>query len=195
MKDNSNQIILPERLVSSVDLSRTIRELEAVDESLRQARLRKAGESTKLARSSTTLEELARLNNVALTDDNQREQLIQLLRAFHKHAPRIHMSLAAEPSGRFVQRIVTWMRQNVNPVLLVEVGLQPTLAAGCQIRTSNKIFDMSLRHRFEENKHMLVEKIREVEAQASSQADAEVQAVIAAATAVPQSQAPAGGSQ
>lgn len=157
-----NQITLPERLVSSVDLSRTLRELQAIDESLRQAELRRPGEPTKLARSSTTLEDLARVNNISLTDKVQREQLIGVLKAFNLHAPRIHVSVAVEPSAAFIQRITLWMRTNINPVLLIEIGLQPTLAAGCMIRTNNKIFDMSLRHRFAENHHLLFEKISEV---------------------------------
>jgi hypothetical protein len=152
-------IKLPDQLISSVDLSRILRELEALDDSLHQMKLRKPGQPTKLARSSVTLEDLARLNKVALTDDVQRGQLLKLLQAFHHHAPRIHMSLAAEPSAQFLKNVTAWLRANVSPVILLEVGLQPTLAAGCVIRTNNKVFDMSLRHRFTENRHMLAEKI------------------------------------
>lgn len=156
------QIVLPERLVSSVDLSRIIRELEAVDESLRQTALRKPGEATKLARSSVTLEELARSNKVQLTDEAQRSQLLALLHGFMKHAPRIHMSLATEPSAKFTRKIIIWMRKNIHPLILLETGLQPTMAAGCMVRTNNKIFDMSLRHRFAENRGLLVQKIAEI---------------------------------
>jgi hypothetical protein len=154
-----NQIQLPDRLISSVDLSRTLRELKALDDSLHQAELRKPGEPTQLARSSATLEELAQINNIALTDKAQREQLIAIMQAFYEHAPRVHMSVAVEPSARFTQQVTIWMRKNINPVLLIEVGLQPTLAAGCMLRTSNKIFDMSLRHRFIESRHILFEKL------------------------------------
>lgn len=163
-KKATDQIVLPEQLTSSVDLSRLIRELEALDESLRQAQLRKPGTPTKLAKTSATLEDLARQNDIALTDQKQREQLIKLLDAFLQHAPRVHMSLAAEPSGAFVRKVVVWMRANLHPLILLEVGLQPTLAAGCMVRTENRMFDMSLRHRFTENRHMLVEKIREMNA-------------------------------
>lgn len=159
------QIILPERLISSVDLSHLVRELAALDESLRQASLRQPGEPTKLARSGVTLEELARLNNVQLTDQSQRAQLLELLQAFQKHAPRIHMSLATEPSAKFTRKITIWLRANVHPLLLLEVGLQPNLAAGCIVRTNNKLFDMSLRHCFTENRGMLVQKIAEVSAE------------------------------
>lgn len=156
------QIKLPEQLVSSVDLSRVIRELEALDESIRQANLRKPGEPTKLSRSSITLEDIARLNKIALTDEKQRSELLTAMKAFLQYAPRIHMSVAAEPSPKFNQRVLVWLRENIHPLVLLEIGLQPTLAAGCIVRTDNKLFDMSLRHRFKENRHLLVEKISEV---------------------------------
>lgn len=179
----TEQIVLPERLVGSVDLSRLIRELEAVDESLRQTELRKPGEATKLTRSSTTLEELARANKVQLTDETQRTQLLALLHGFKDHAPRIHMSLATEPSAKFTRKIIIWMRKNVHPLILLEVGLQPTLAAGCMVRTNNKIFDMSLRHRFTENRGLLVQKIAEIGQKVEAKAEA-------AAVQAPASSAP-----
>lgn len=181
------QIVLPERITSSVDLSRLIRELEAVDESLRQAELRKPGEATKLARSSVSLEDLARVNNIQLTDTTQRTQLLALLHGFKDHAPRVHMSLATEPSAKFTRKIVIWMRKNIHPLMLLEVGLQPTLAAGCIVRTENKLFDMSLRHRFTENRGLLVQKIIEV----GQKAEAAVVAAAVQAPVAPTSLAPA----
>ena len=160
---DSGQISLPDRLASPGDLARVTRELEALDDSLYQAGLRKPGQPTKLARSSATLEELARLNGVSLLDAKQRAQLIELLHALLEHAPHVRMSLAAEPSGRFVQEVIVWMRGNIHPTVLVEIGLQPSLAAGCMLRTPNKVFDMSLRHRFEEQRHLLAEKIGETD--------------------------------
>lgn len=156
------QIIFPERLVSTVDLSRLVRELEAVDETLSQMELGSPGEETKLARHSVTLEEIASLNKVQLTDSLQRTQFLTLLHGFQKHAPSIHMSLATEPSAKFIQKIIVWMRSNIHPLILLEIGLQPTLAAGCMLRTNNKMFDMSLRHRFTENRGLLVQKISEI---------------------------------
>lgn len=161
-QNTQDQIILPERLTSSVDLARLIRELSALDESLRQAKIRKPGAPTQLSRSSQTLEELARVNNVHLTDDVQRTQLLELLTAFQAHAPRVHMGLATEPTAAFTRKIVIWMRANIHPLVLLEVGLQPTIAAGCTIRTNNKFFDMSLRNHFANNRELLIQKITEI---------------------------------
>lgn len=162
-KNNKGHVILPQQLISSVDLSRITRELEALDDSLHQANLRKPGQPTKLSRSSLTLEDLARLNDVSVLDTAQRSQFIKLLHALYEHSPRIRMSLASEPSGTFVQKITVWLRANIHPTLLLEIGLQPTLSAGCSVRTYNKVFDMSLRHRFEENRNLLIKKIKETD--------------------------------
>lgn len=171
MSDNDNeQIVLPERLVSSVDLSRIRRELADLDDSISQANLRQPGQPTKLARSSRTLEDLAGANNIQLTDDTQRAQLKDLLDALNQHAPRIHMGLASEPNANFVKKITGWMRANIHPLVLLEIGLQPSIAAGCTIRTSNKMFDMSLRHHFTDNRHLLLQKIAEVGQRAEDEA-------------------------
>ncbi len=162
------QIVLPVELVSSIDLSRMVRELTALDESINQTALRAPGEPTRLARTGVTLEELASANKVLLTDQKQRTQLLELLKGFQKHAPRIHMSLAAEPTAKFTQKIVIWMRKNIHPLALLEVGLQPNIAAGCIVRTNNKMFDMSLRHCFTEKRLLLVEKIAEIGQQTST---------------------------
>lgn len=156
------QISLPEQVVSSVDLVRVLRELEEVDESLRQNKLRKPGSPTKLARSSTTLEELASNNKVTLTDEKQRDQLITVLKGFMQHAPRIHMSVAAEPTANFKKDVIIWLRKNIHPLTLLEIGLQPNLAAGCVVRTNNKVFDMSLRNRLHQERSRLYEEISDV---------------------------------
>jgi hypothetical protein len=160
MSEKSKQFVLPESLISLIDLSRTMRELVALDESLYQANLRAAGEPTaKVNRSSRILEDIAASNGVSLLDAGHRSELIAALKNFDKNAQRIHMSFAVEPSAKFTRNIIIWLRQNIHPLLLLEIGLQPTLAAGVMVRTNNKVFDMSLRHHFAENRHLLYEKI------------------------------------
>lgn len=153
------QILFPDQLVSPVDLSRVLRELTALDDSLYQANIREPGQSVKLARSSATLEELARINNASLLDPEHRKRIIEILKVLREHAPKIHISFAVEPSAAFTREVTAWLRRNIHELMLLDVGLQPTLAAGCMVRTDNKVFDMSLRHRFEESRHLLYETI------------------------------------
>lgn len=152
-------IILPLRLVTSVDLARVARELKTLDDWLTQAGLRQTGKPVSAPKTSTTLEELAAANNVSLLEAADRERLIALLADFSEHAPRIHMSFAVEPSASFLNRMIVWLRTNINPHILLEIGLQPTLAAGCSVRTVNKMFDLSLRHRFVDSRPLLVQSI------------------------------------
>ena len=165
MPEPKAAFVLPENLISSIDLHRTVRELAALDESFYQASVRVPGQSVKLARSSQILEDLAAVNGVSLLDMSQRGELLAALKSYTPNAPRIHMSFAAEPSAKFSARMVIWLRQNIDPLILLEIGLQPTLAVGCSVRTNNRVFDMSLRHRFREQRHILREKIAEAPVQ------------------------------
>ncbi len=153
---------IPVRLVTTVDMSRTLRELKKLDDWLHQSELRTPGKPVKPPKTSASLEEIASLNKVSLLDAKHREQLIAVMSALNDHAPRIHMSVATEPSPKFLEEVIVWLRANINPVLLMEVGLQPNLAAGCSVRTSNKLFDMSLRNRFTESRSKLVESIKAI---------------------------------
>lgn len=184
-QEATSAIKLPKRLVTSVDLSRSLRELKNLDDSLNQAAIRAPGTSVSLPKTSATLEELATANNVSLLDKNQREQLVGVLSAFSVHAPRIHMSFAVEPSAQFLDKMITWLRANINPVLLLEVGLQPTLAAGCTVRTQNKIFDLSLRNRFIEQRQKLIESIEAVAAPAVAQQPTAATATVSTGAAPP----------
>jgi hypothetical protein len=161
-EDKNTGFRLPERLITMVDLNRTLRELKYLDDWLKQASIRSGGQEVKAPKTSATLDAVASLNNVSLLDENQRGQLINLLQGFKDSAPKIHMSFAVEPSAYFLNKVVVWLRANINPVILIEVGLQPALAAGCSVRTANKLFDMSLKNRFVDSRPFLIKSIEEI---------------------------------
>lgn len=152
-------INLPQRLVTTVDLARVMRELKMLDDWLNQAALRETGKPVSPPKTSATLEDVAMTNDISLLESTDRQKLLVLLKVFSDHAPKIHMSFAVEPSAAFLQRMISWLRTNINPLILLDVGLQPTLAAGCTVRTTNKLFDLSLRHRFVDSRPLLVESI------------------------------------
>lgn len=156
-----NAIEFPGKLSGAIDLARIIRELDVLSQSLQQASIRTPGENVQLPKTSKLLEEVAALNKVSLLDSNQREQFLDLLKSIKNHAPVIHIAFATEPSSQFVSKITSWMRSNISPIILVDVGLQPAITAGCTVRTTNKVFDMSLRHRFAESRGVLVKKLTE----------------------------------
>jgi F0F1-type ATP synthase delta subunit len=75
------------------------------------------------------------------------------------HAPLLHISFASEPSTKALEAILVWMRANIHPQTLLQVGLQPNIAAGCVLRTPSKVFDLSMRSYLQKQESYLVELI------------------------------------
>jgi F0F1-type ATP synthase delta subunit len=61
----------------------------------------------------------------------------------------------------FISKIISWFRKEVNPQILLQVGVQPNITAGCVLRTPNKYFDLSLKQRMLQNKDSLAQKLNE----------------------------------
>lgn len=156
----SQEFILPLRIVSRIDLNRLTRELEDLNDFLTQGAVRQPGTPMNLPKLTSLLEEVAATNRISLLDKPAREQLSAVLQKLKNGAPEIHISFAADPPGPFVQKILEWFRREVNPWVLLQIGLQPNIAAGCVLRTPNRYFDLSLRRHFASNKAILIERIR-----------------------------------
>lgn len=136
---------LPNTVVSKTDALRLVREIEAVDDFFTQAKIREAGARVVPPRSSQLLEEVAKLNGINLLEEQPRKSLKLQLKNVVQDAPVVHISFAANPSPRFMSEIADWFRKEIDPHILLQVGLQPSIAAGCVVRTTNKFFDLSLR--------------------------------------------------
>ena len=151
---------LPVFINSPADVMRLRREVSVLDEYLRQESLRHADQSpSQLPAMSRLLEELTTANNVNLLDPTVRQQLLDFLVNLQTNAPVIYISFAVDPSPAFMQKIVQWFRQNIHPAVLVRVGLQPNIAAGCILRTTNRYYDCSLRERLKRSRTALVEAL------------------------------------
>lgn len=157
-------LVLPITLVDIVDAKQALRELEAVEDFLKQAAAREPGKQPRLPRTSRTLEDLAKLNKLNLLIADQRQIVTNFLKRLLAEAPVIHISFAGDPSAVFTSKIVTWFRQEIHPYTLVLVGLQPSIAAGCVLRTTNKYFDLSLRRHFVANRQLLIDSLARLHA-------------------------------
>lgn len=150
--------VLPSLIVSPTDVSRVRRELEALDAYMEAQALRETGAPmARMPKTSRLLDDLATLNKLNLLHATVRRDLQQYLLALHDQAPTVHISFAAEPSAAVLQKIVSWLRQNISPVILVRIGLQPSIVAGCTIRTTNRYFDLSLQKHLQARRQMLVD--------------------------------------
>jgi F0F1-type ATP synthase delta subunit len=156
---HAQPLMLPATVTGLTDVTRLQRESETLDEYLRQAALRKGGSSIELPKIPVMLDDVATVNHLNLLQTLDRKKLADFLQQLQTKAPVVHISFASEPSTEFTSKIVTWLRQNIHAHMLVQVGLQPSIAAGCTLRTTNRVFDFSLRQHFMQNRQLLVDAL------------------------------------
>ena len=124
-----------------------------------QDSIREAGRQPKLPKISHSLEELAKNNDINLLIDKDRQKLTAMLKDHYLHAPIVHISFSSDPQPAFLSKIINWFRAEVDPRIILQVGLQPSIAAGCIVRTANKQFDFSLRRHFSEHRQLLLDSL------------------------------------
>jgi len=147
---------LPVLVFGVVEVRRLKREIEMLDEFIHQSAIREPGKQVLLPRVSRLLDALATDNGRNLLLEEDRQEMQQFLSGTEQSAPTIHISFASDPSSAFVAKLVTWLRSNIHPAVLLQIGLQPTIAAGCVVRTANKNFDLSLRHNLTDQRAKLI---------------------------------------
>jgi hypothetical protein len=153
-------LTLPVLVVSKVDVGRLLREVEALDNFMQQAAVRQPGTPVQLPKTSRLTEEIIAANKLNVLLEEDRNRLLHFLMEVYSRAPMIHISFSADPSAVFVQKLTAWLRQQVHPLVLLQIGLQPNMGAGCVVRTTNKYFDFSLRNRFSERREMLMQRLK-----------------------------------
>lgn len=147
---------LPPQVTGQTELARLLRELEALEESL----IGEKGKAAAPAKISALLNLVATTNGYKLSQSPDRRQIAEALAKIRDHAPTLHISFATEPPPKVTETILSWLRVNVHRYTLLQVGLQPAIAAGCVLRTPNKIFDLSLKSALQKQKPYLLQLVR-----------------------------------
>jgi hypothetical protein len=160
MAHEAPQLSLPDGIVTLSDLGRVGREAETVDNFMKEAAIREPGSAVQLPKTSRMFEELVSANHLNMLQAADRTKLIHFLQDVRNRAPVLHVSFNSDPSPLFAQRLVTWIRQEIHPFALLQVGLYPNIGAGCVVRTTNKFFDFSLREQFKKQRPLLISKLR-----------------------------------
>jgi F0F1-type ATP synthase delta subunit len=158
---NNATFLLPVSIVSPTDIARLSREIENLDNNFREQAIRNPGTTNVMPQLSNLLGQLAADNQLNLLNDVDRSKVLQLLTLLHKSAPVMHISFSIDPPGAYVQKIVDWLRHNIHQHVLVTVGLQPNIGAGCVVRTNNKLFDFSLREYFSQKREFFIDKLHQ----------------------------------
>lgn len=157
---NDKHFVLPVKIVTIHDVSGLIKELDEIDNFFMQAKLRRAGVGLEVPKTSSIMEDLLNYNNLNLLKNEDRVKLKLILQTVRNQAPVLHFSFSTEPSRRFLEKLTAWLRQEVNPLAMIQVGLQPNIGAGFTLRTVNHFFDFSLKKHLEEKNQSLIDQIR-----------------------------------
>ncbi|HWB38906.1 MAG TPA: hypothetical protein VG604_01575 [Candidatus Saccharimonadales bacterium] len=158
------QLSLPVLVATPVDLGRLLREIETIDETLLQLGLRKPGSEIKMPKTSQLMDHISEQNKLNLLQPEDRKALQAFLTSIKEQAPVLHMSFSSDPNTAFIEKLMAWLRREINPYLLITIGLQPNIGAGCIVRSTNKYFDMSLRQDFANKTELLREALTKLPA-------------------------------
>lgn len=161
MNEQDARYVLPPTLVSPADLIRIIRELESVDNELESQKARAHGTlaSFHLPAMSLSFSELLELNRINITDGRSRMALKEQLRHLKDHAPVLHMTFSVTADPESLRTLTEWVRRELHPQALIQVGLQPALVGGVYLRTPNHVHDFSLRAHMRDKRGLIAQKL------------------------------------
>ena len=100
------------------------------------------------------------MNHFNLLQTADRRAAAAFLLSVKQNAPVLHISFATDPTAAFTVKIIIWLRTNIHPYLLLKIGLEPRIAAGCIIRTPSKQYDFSLRRHFIDQRDQLISALK-----------------------------------
>lgn len=152
---------LPSSIVTKIDLSHVVTELENVDNTMTTTAVRaeKGGPAVASPVLSQQLTDFLKQNELTLDDGQDRSDLIKKMRKLKDAVPIIHMTFAVSADPESLQQLVHWLRTEVDARAVIEVGLQPSLIAGVYVRTPNHVHDLSLRQMLRSSRGKLVEEL------------------------------------
>jgi len=153
--------ILPANVVTKVDVSRLVSEVERVDNTMTASGVRaKIGsEELPVPVMSDQLTDFLSANSLDLQTSKNRSDLVKQLRILKDKVPVLHMTFSVTADAESLQKLVAWVRESVHPQAIIAVGLQPALVAGVYLRTPNHVHDLSLRHMLDGRHGLLVEEL------------------------------------
>ena len=159
--ENQSEFVLPPSVVSKLDLSHLVSEAEEIDSYLTSAMAKaKVGAPVEAQPTlSDKLTDFCVTNRIQFGDGQQRVRLIKRLRHLKDNAPVVHMTFATAADTEDLQQLANWLRRSVSPQAVISVGLQPDLIGGVYLRTTNHVFDLSVRAQLAGKRHLLVEAV------------------------------------
>ncbi len=168
---DTKKIELPNSVVGVMDVSRLAREMESLDDFMHQSSIREPGTTMSLPKMSKLLDAVATNNDLNLLKKEDRATLRQFLTSLRDSGPKLHISFSVDPSPLFLGKLTDYLRSTIHPYVLVQVGLQPNIGAGCVIRSTNQVFDLSLREDFRKKRGLLMKYVSSLKSNTEPQAE------------------------
>lgn len=141
---------LPPSIGGLRELRRAIRELEAAENALVSGQIKnKAGLAPASLELPKLAEELLTLNKLEVRSSADLAGLRKALDQMSGTSPRCKFIFAGDVDAPFLARLVSWMRDNVSPQLLVDVTVSPPIAGGFILETPVRRYDFSWRRLFD----------------------------------------------
>lgn len=153
--------VLPPSLVTKVDVSRLVHEIEWVDNEMTGAVVReKTGAPAQSAPvTSGPLQDFLNQNELSLDNSVERTEIIKQMRILKDKVPTVHMTFAVTADRESLEQLAAWLRESIHPQAIISVGLQPALVAGVYLRTPNRVMDLSVRAMLEDSHEKLTKQL------------------------------------
>jgi F0F1-type ATP synthase delta subunit len=150
---------LPNNLATKQDVVHIHRELGAFIEAV-QASVMRHDKPIRYPAISDILQSVASANQIDLYDEAQSRQLLINLEQLQAKAPLLNISFASEPEPEALQKLMAWLRAKIDPQIIIQIGLQPTIAAGIIVHTSRRRFDLSLHRYLDDRRQELAKALK-----------------------------------
>lgn len=145
-KPDLSNFVLPNFVVSKRDIIKMQRYIELYLDAMLQQRVSKSTAQVDRATPKLTkkIEDLFSQNHL---DPNEvsLKAVHGKLEEIKEHAYNVRIAFASEPSDEVIGRVADWFRREIDNTILLQVGVQPSIAAGCVLQTGPHRYDFSLR--------------------------------------------------
>lgn len=148
-------------------LRKILRELDNLENKISTQRIKNEDQAQDLD-ISPALDELLKENELDIFKDEDFNNLKNFLVSLQDNALVLHFTFNQPASDSTLNKLVKWIRENIDPKTLITTGLNNSIGVGFILRTTNKYYDFSLGHVLRDKRELLVKKISEVNQNATN---------------------------
>lgn len=142
MAARDQELVLTKRFISRKDVLKAAREIEQLRDRLIADRVR--GKKSDIE-PSEGISALMEANKVETVTPETLDELKKKIEFKVDRLPMLRFIFSDEPDSEFMARLVTWLRVEVHPAVLVMYSVQQQIAGGYILTTDHRRYDHSWR--------------------------------------------------